>query len=224
MLLRLLLLLVTLSPMTAFATDMADDGSCRNGSFPSEQSNFALAKVAGVSRLYFLDDMDGCPARGEPACRQHSYVVSGDTVVTGRDRGPFRCAFFPNKEGGSAGWVDSSRLQPLPVTPPSLKLWVGDWHDGDDGLKIRLHGRQLQVEGEAYWPSANPTPQERPGGPNLGGVEAVAAPHGDQVDFIEDSCKVHAQILGDVLVVSDNSECGGMNVRFDGVYRRSGTR
>lgn len=29
-------------------------------------------------------------------------------------------------------------------------------------------------------------------------------------------------LLGDVLVVADNSECGGMNVRFNGVYRRAG--
>ncbi len=58
----------------------------------------------------------------------------------------------------------------------------------------------------------------------MGQVEAQATPRGSQVDFIEDSCTVHAQLLGDVLVVSDNSECGGMNVRFDGVYRRTGAR
>jgi len=37
---------------------------------------------------------------------------------------------------------------------------------------------------------------------------------------VEDTCTVHAQLLGDVLIVADNSECGGMNVRFNGVYRR----
>ena len=29
------------------------------------------------------------------------------------------------------------------------------------------------------------------------------------------------QLLGDLLVVADNQECGGMNVSFSGVYRRA---
>ncbi len=219
-----ILLLALLLPVSALASDLADDGSCRNGAFPSAQSDFAVAKVVGTQRLYLLGDMDGCPAKGEPACRQRSYVVSGDTVVTGRDLGPYRCAFFPNKVGGSAGWVERSKLQPVARVTPTLQGWAGDWKDGDNGLSISVRGSQLHVEGDAYWPSANPTAEQRPYGPNLGQVEAQATPRGSQVDFVEDSCTVHAQLLGDVLVVSDNSECGGMNVRFDGVYRRTGAR
>jgi len=217
-------LLALLLPVSVLASDLADDGSCRNGAFPSAQSDFAVAKVVGTQRLYLLGDMDGCPAKGEPACRQRSYVVSGDTVVTGRDLGPYRCAFFPNKVGGSAGWVERSKLQPVVRLTPTLQGWAGDWKDGDNGLSISVRGSQIHVEGDAYWPSANPTPEQRPYGPNLGQVEAQATPRGSQVDFVEDSCTVHAQLLGDVLVVSDNSECGGMNVRFDGVYRRTGAR
>ncbi|HEL3807788.1 TPA: hypothetical protein UMT99_003956, partial [Stenotrophomonas maltophilia] len=44
------------------------------------------------------------------------------------------------------------------------------------------------------------------------------------VEFVEDTCKVRVHSLGEVLIVADNSECGGMNVRFNGVYRRAGTR
>ncbi|TGR16042.1 hypothetical protein EN840_35500, partial [Mesorhizobium sp. M8A.F.Ca.ET.197.01.1.1] len=91
-------------------------------------------------RLYLLGDMDGCPAKGEPACRQRGYVINGDTVVTGRDLGRYRCAFFPNKVGGSAGWVDRSKLQPLPVVVPALKDWAGHWKDGDNGLRITVQG------------------------------------------------------------------------------------
>ena len=224
MLLRSLFLLATLSPLAALASDLTDGGSCRNGAFPSEQSGFALAKVVGTPRLYLLGDMDGCPAKGEPACRQRSYVVSGDTVVTGRDLGGYRCAFFPNKVGGSAGWVDRSKLQALPVPAPTLQAWSGDWKDSDNGLQIRVRDGQLHVQGDAYWPSANPTLAERPGGPNIGAVSAQAVPRGARVDFVEDTCTVHAQLLGDVLIVADNSECGGMNVRFNGVYRRAGKR
>ncbi|WP_439449073.1 hypothetical protein [Stenotrophomonas sp. ATs4] len=224
MLLRSLFLLATLSPLAAFASELADGGSCRNGAFPSQQQGFALAKVIGTPRLYLLGDMDGCPAKGEPACRQRSYVVNGDTVVTGRDLGRYRCAFFSNKEGGSAGWVDRSKLQPLPVAVPTLQDWTGNWKDGDNGLKIRVQDGQLHVEGDAYWPSANPSPEVRPYGPNMGQVEARAAPHGTDVESVEDTCRMRAHLLGEVLIVADNSECGGMNVRFNGVYRHAGTR
>ncbi|HGM6069182.1 TPA: hypothetical protein ACKP39_002881 [Stenotrophomonas maltophilia] len=224
MLLRSFVLLAAALPIPAFAAGIAGDGACRNGAFPSEQSQFALARVVGTQRLYLLGDMDGCPAKGEPACRQRSYVVNGDVVVTGRDLGRYRCAFFPNRVGGSAGWVERSTLQPLPVATPSLQDWAGHWKDGDNGLRISVQGGQLQVEGDAYWPSANPTPEQRPYGPNLGQVEARAIPRGADVEFAEDTCRVHVHSLGDVLIVSDNSECGGMNVRFNGVYRRAGKR
>lgn len=224
MFLRSICLMAALLPASAFAAGIAGDGACRNGAFPSEQSQFALAKVTGAPRLYLLGDMDGCPAKGEPACRQRSYVVNGDTVVTGRDLGRYRCVFFPNKVGGSAGWVDRSKLQALPVANLSLQDWVGNWKDGDNGLQISVQGGQLHVEGDAYWPSANPSPEVRPYGPNMGQVEARAAPRGADVEFVEDTCKVRVHSLGEVLIVADNSECGGMNVRFNGVYRRAGTR
>lgn len=220
---RLPLLLALLAPLPAAAFEMADDGACRNGAFPTEQSDFAVALVAGDARLYLLGDSDGCPAKGEPACRQRSYVVGGDTLVTGRTLGGYRCAFYPNTVGGSAGWVDVRRLQPLPArAAPTLRDWVGHWYDGDNTLDLRMQDGQLAVTGEAFWPSAKPTPQ-RPYGPNLGQVDAVARPDGAKVYFSDSDdagCKLQAQWLGDYMVVSDNAECGGMNVRFNGVYRR----
>lgn len=210
-------------PGVALAQDSADGGSCRNGAFPTEQGDFAVARVTGEARLYLLGDLDGCPAKGEPACRQRSYVVAGDTVITGRTHGSYRCAFFPNAVGGSAGWVDAARLQPLPVqAAPALRDWAGHWSNGDDSLVLRVRDGQLAVTGEAFWPSAKPTPQ-RPYGPNLGQIDAVARPRGAVVDFVDsddEGCQLQARLLGGYLIVSDNSGCGGMNVRFNGVYRR----
>ena len=224
MFLRSICLLAALLPACANAAGIAGEGACRNGAFPSEQRQFALARVVDTPRLYLLGDMDGCPAKGEPACRQRSYVVNGDTVVTGDDLGRYRCAFFPNKVGGSAGWVDRSKLQPLPMVVPALQDWSGEWKDGDNALKIRVQDGQLHVVGDAYWPSANPSLEVRPYGPNTGQVDARARPRGAEVEFVEDTCRVRVHSLGDVLIVADNSECGGMNVRFNGVYRRAGRR
>lgn len=220
-----LLFLIALStlPGTALALDAAADGTCRNGAFPAQQSDFALATVSGDTRLYLLGDLDGCPAKGEPACRQRSYVVGGDTLITGRTLGGYRCGFFPNHVGGSAGWVDVRRLNSLPArATPTLRDWAGHWHDGDNTLDLVVQGGQLTLTGEAFWPSAKPTAQ-RPYGPNLGQIDAVARPVGtvlEAVDKDDASCTLQARWLGDYLIVTDNSACGGMNVRFNGVYRR----
>jgi hypothetical protein len=203
---------------------LADDGSCRNGGFPSVQSDFAVARVTGSGRLYLLGDMDGCPARGEPACRQRSYLVTSDKVVTGRVLDGYRCVFFPNRGGGSAGWVDAGRLQVVPLPAPALADWAGHWQDGDNTLELRLRDGRLQATGAAYWPSAR---TERPYGPHIGQINAQSVPHGRSVDFVDDDideCRLHAQWLGEYLLVSDNTQCGGANVSFDGVYRRAPAR
>ncbi|PWK87780.1 hypothetical protein [Fulvimonas soli] len=207
-------------PPHALHAQAADGGSCRNGAFASMQDGFALAKVAGAGRLYFLGDMDGCP-RDERACHAGGYVVPGDTVLTGRALGAFRCAFYPNDAGGSAGWVRADRLQPQPVpAAPPPHAWLGKWKDGDNALVLRREGGMLAAKGEAYWPSADPPQEQFPGGPNVGGLEGKAAPAGNRAVFVDGECRVTATLVGSLLVVADNGGCGGMNVRFDGVYRR----
>jgi hypothetical protein len=200
----------------------AEDLDCRNGGFPSEQDQFGLAKVAGQGRLYFLGDSDGCPNDG-PACRSKTYVVAGDTLLTGRIHGAYLCAFYPNRFGGTAGWVRRDRLTPVAMTAPPLQAWIGHWADGDNTIDLSRRGKGLKVSGEAYWPSANPSVEERPGGPNIGSLDGLITPQGGRArlaDEYPDGCRATLTLVGPFLVASDNGGCGGMNVRFDGIYRR----
>lgn len=84
--------------------------------------------------------------------------------------------------------------------------------------------RQLAVDGSACWPTCNPPLGERPGGPNIGELGGSATPVGNHVVFSTGSgefdCTAKMALVGGVLVVSDNQNCDGHNVRFDGVYRR----
>lgn len=216
--------LLTLLAVPAMARAAPDDDAamCRNGSFPMSTAGFSLAKVA-VPRLYLLNDDDGCPAKGDAACRQRAYVVKDDTVVLAQRQGGYVCAFYPNKVGGSAGWVAQASVQPLPsATGPTPQTWNGRWHDGDNQLQLTANGDgTVTVNGDAYWPSANPDPEQVPGGPHTGSVTARGYPDGNRVEVSEDQCKVRLQLLGDLLVVADNQDCGGANVSFNGVYRRA---
>lgn len=168
-----LLGLLAVSSLAHAAPGDEDAATCRNGLFANSPAGFALAKVA-VPRLYLLDDSDGCPGRGEVACRRRAYVVKGDVVVLAQRRGGFACAFYPNKVGGSAGWVAQESVQPLPsAAAPTPQAWNGRWHDGDNQLQLTANGDgSVTVNGDAYWPSANPDPEQRPGGPNIGAVTA----------------------------------------------------
>ncbi len=214
------LLLLALPTLAWAQPGTDDDGTCRNGAFSDEQDVFSLA-IVQVSRLYFLSDTDGCPARGEAACRGRSYVVKGDTLVIGRQRGTQVCAYFPNRGGGSAGWVAKASLQALPAVTPTLEHWRGQWHDGDNTLEfIPNRDGTVTVNGDAYWPSANPSPAARPGGPNYGNVSGSASPDGGRLQIHDQDCDIRMDLLKDVLVVNDNLNCGGANVSFRGVYRR----
>jgi hypothetical protein len=200
----------------------ADEAMCRNGSF-ADGTSFGLAKVVGARRTYLRSDTAPCPD-DSTACRGQSYVVPGDTVLTGTSRGGFVCAFYPGKRGGSAGYVRQTEIAAQPAEAnPALSAWAGNWADGDDTISLRVRGSQLAATGNAYWPSADPSLKERPGGPNLGEMSGTAAPNGNTVVFAgkdADDCRVQLTLLPPYLLASDNSNCGGANVRFDGVYRK----
>jgi hypothetical protein len=200
-----------------------DELLCRNGAFSTEQAVFSLAKVTGRDRLFFLDDMNGCPSE-EAQCRQRGFVVMGDMLLTGRSQGPYICAFYPNRGGGSAGWVRRDRLAPLPFpTDPPLTAWAGRWVDGDDTIKLTVKNGALVAVGDAYWPSANPPRSYLPGDPHVGNLSGKAQPKGNCAIFSDgdpDDCTATLTLVDPLLVVGDNGACGGMNVTFNGIYRQ----
>jgi hypothetical protein len=72
------------------------------------------------------------------------------------------------------------------------------------------------------------------GAVNLGEIDAAFAPTGPALAFTmgtdatlpvtagdTSDCKVWMRRLGSFLIVDDNMNCGGMNVRFTGVYSRT---
>ena len=201
---------------------------CRAGTFSLQPPAVDLAVVTGAGPAPFVKDDAGCPAPAD-RCRSRAYVVAGDRVITAARSGDYVCAYFPNAGGGSAGYLPAARLSARAVDPaPALRAWVGRWKDGDDEIDLTIKGRGLAVDGSACWPSCNPPLSERPGGPNIGELSGSATPVGNRVIFSTGSgefdCTAKLDLVGDALIVSDNENCGGHNVRFDGVYRRVAPR
>lgn len=207
----------------AHAKAAADDLYCRNGGFAGENQTFGMARLSGDRPAYFLDDLNGCPNEDETC--QRDPVEPGHPLITGRTHGLYTCAFQRTADGDTAGWVHSGRLHDMPVDrQPQLGAWIGHWvePDGsDDNLTIKRDSQMLAVAGHAYWPNANPPLDRYPGGPNLGQISGQATPTGNRLAIGEASaCLAILHRVGNVLIVHDNGVCGGMNVRFDGVYVR----
>jgi hypothetical protein len=214
--------LILLLFSAAAARAQTPDDTCRNGSFPVNETAVGRAQVIGAGRLALLSDDDGCPAE-TAKCRGTTVLAPGAIVLTGHRHGDYLCAFDPAHD--DAGYVAAARLQPLPVdAAPALKTWVGLWRYGDDTIRLTAKGATLSVDGQAYWPSAHPSARQFPGGPNVGDLSGTAAPKGNAVTFAEandpQDCSATLRLIGDVLVAADNGACGGMNVSFSGVYRR----
>lgn len=206
---------------TAAGAQTPDD-TCRNGSFPANETAVGRAQVIGVGRIALLSDDDGCPAE-TVKCRGTTVLAPGAIVLTGHRHGDYLCAFDPAHD--DAGYLVAARLKPLPVdASPPLKTWAGHWRDGDDTISLTAKGATLTADGDAYWPSAHPSARQFPGGPNVGDLSGTAAPKGNAVTFADASdpqaCSATLRLIGEVLVVADNGACGGMNVSFSGVYRR----
>ena len=216
------ILLIGLMLMVAAPASAAiENGECRNGAFPRESSSFGLAIIKGVGRAYLFDDATGCPTPSS-RCKSWGYVLPGNRVITGHPWGDRVCAYFPSRGGGTAGWVDKSRLDPLAVDnrpPPSA--WLGRWSDeGNPYVTITGRGSTLHVEGQSLWPGADPSKDA-----HVYQIDGPLTLTGDRAHYDEgdvSDCKIDFNLVGQTLVASDNGYCGGASVRFDGVYRREG--
>jgi hypothetical protein len=222
-LLASMLLLLCLS--TTVRPQKADEypaNWCRNGLFPSDEAEFGLAKVGGnwTARIHFFKDDDDCPDY-TVKCETKKYLITGDQVLVSRKYGKWVCAWYqPQKGSETVGWLPADKLSMSePPAQPALANWIGLWKYDRQTLDIRRDGKTgfLKVKGYAIWEGLGANVR-------VGGVEAVAQPQGKELVLVEEECQVSLKLVGDYLVASDNSGCGGVNVRFNGVYRKASKR
>jgi hypothetical protein len=162
------------------------------------------------------------PNAGPSGCIA-STVPAGLVVSVKREVNGWTCI---HSDGFVSGWISSTRLEQLATEPkPPIADWLGWWRNGpgtpserNDRLLI-TRGKEpgsLHVSGRAYWYGMN-------GNVHSGGVNAEAVPVGRHLHVVN-GCVVDLDLSRDEkglkLLASDNEECGGMNVRFMGEWRK----
>ncbi len=212
-------------PIASTAQDI-EPYSCRNGSFPSEQRSLQLGRFAGEKdqKLYFYKDDTACP-NDESSCRRNAYVLPGDELLINKTVGGWACAWFHGTKHETVGWVKTDHLVFLPTENVDRQHWLGTWkyYNTDGVITITENGESLSVEGSTLWqggmsPAGFPVVHT---GEIAGTIKPVnGRAHLSDGDR-EIDCAADLVRIGRYLVVHDNGNCGGVNVRFDGVYTKA---
>jgi hypothetical protein len=245
-----ILLLAAAIPVIARAAD-ADASDCNPGpDLIFHGAEPVLRQVgSGAGRVHFViggSEHAGCPS-AEPVCAARAFLVAGDAVVVTGMQGDFACATYAAPAPAVAitsGWLPRAILMAASATiaahADSLDGWLGDWRSGpEQDIKItRAADDRMALNGAATWGAGDPDRVKR-GGVNVGDFSATVAVAGGHLAFLvgnegralpyddkrardEILCGLRLWRTGPYLVVADNLQCGGNNVTFTGVYRRTG--
>ena len=179
---------------------------------PPGQKLIIAEVVQRATLLAFCESEKGCVA---------SSAALGTPVLIYRGSGDWTCGYFSTYSGGGPAWIsrDELRVAPYNLQPP-LNAWAGIWVGGEDRVSIRAGEKpeMLRLEGSAQWHGAADNT-------HFGGTKGTATPDGNRLHFVESGpsgCIIDMTLLGRYIVASDNGLCGGLNARFQGIWKRTG--
>jgi len=226
---RLSMFIVAASLLIAAGTASAvEPHSCRNDSFPSSVNKISAGRIVetAAARVHFRNDDDGCPEAA--SCVQKAYLVPGDRVLVAQRDGAWVCVWYFAKRQKYVGWMPANAVAREAARTPTLDEWVGTWRPifGENEIVIRRDSaaKGLYAEGTATWYGVEFADGTR--NIHVGDFSDRAVPKGDRwtvgVPASEDDCGLQMRLVAGQLVVHDNMRCGGLNVRFDDIYRKAG--
>lgn len=171
----------------------------------------AVVKSGPAVKAYFYRAIENC--QGEE-CRGRAYVISGDRVLVTKQGSDWVCAYFKGRDRDTVGWLRKAALEiSAAKNNPAPSDWLGTWEVGRDSIDISPGGiaPKINIKGLALGAGD---------APNIGQFAGESAPNKNTIIVKDESCQVRMTMIDDVLVVSDNGECGGWGVDFDGLYDR----
>jgi len=202
-----------LAAALCFGTAVGQQPPASACDFDGFDMNAKLAEVSKPTTAYY-----NCTGK---KCLSMSLKAS-DSVVISRSEGDWTCGYLSSNKGSAQGWV---RSQDIRVTQaernPSLGAWIGTWAQGENRITLE-HTKApgaLSLDGQAFWHGGRDNVHE-------GSIAGEVSPTGNRVHYEEgsvESCTVDLALIGNYILANDNNRCGGMNVRFWGVWRRPRT-
>jgi hypothetical protein len=186
---------------------------------------FLVKPSSGRERVYLYKQTQRCPNDTPCGSRQKGYLVRGDVVFAGPANRGFRCAYYGRSNGNIvAGFIPVENLSALVEDDGlSMDFVIGTWKYEGDSIEIKAAAAaRVSGDGQAYYQTAETV--------NEGSFSAKAPMTAGQKKLVfkegndESSCVVELDRRGPYLVASDNNNCGGLNVSFNGIYTKATTK
>jgi hypothetical protein len=179
-------------------------------SFDGFSADGKLAEVTRPTTGYW-----GC---GFPNSCIPTKLIAGDVVTPYHTDSVWTCVYIQQRDSAGPGWVKASDIREIHPDPaPLLDAWAGTWTQGRGRIRITTaSGGKLHLKGENEWHGVRDVV-------HTGQFEGDTSPAGNHLHFVEadaESCTIDLTLIGKNLVANDNQRCGGMNVRFWGIWKR----
>ncbi|WP_291428900.1 hypothetical protein [Deinococcus sp.] len=144
-------------------------------------------------------------------------VRAGDLLLQGRSVQGRRCSYLLPIGGlpdqVMRGFLPDTQVEALPVPADLHGTWA---RDANAGLTVRQGvGGALTLNGSATHAGAD-------GSVNMGNLNGPLRRQEGAwpLAYSDGGCSVRLRPVGPWLLATDNGQCGGLNVRFDGLYQR----
>ena len=214
--------------MLMFKLSFSEDNWCRD--IAGSSASYSLGKIIKASN-YYVDNaaeypnnkVQNCPIISSNCMDKYNPNVNANSeVIVGKTYKNFTCVYDTKKQ--VSGWVPSDRLFKMYALNFKLESLLGTWHSDASKINIKQNGDNAIVSGTSKWDGIIDENGER--------IEHIGEFHGNALvsnlqtgafEIYDDEmdCRVKFNFVNNkYLIVSDNSNCGGMNVRFNGVYKR----
>ena len=193
---------------------------CRNGDFAGLTADYDVGQITAKTPLLSDDDSPAegaCPSVDAAKCPVRRSIDAKRSVVVSKALGSFYCVYDP--KDSVSGWVHSAQLDIAPKNNIPLAQWVGVWSNGEDTIEITRENEDLHVSGEALWYGAVLASGDQV--VHTGELDFTGRPQDNKLRYFTNDpndCGAELIHLGRYLLVRDNGHCGGVNVRFNGIY------
>jgi hypothetical protein len=159
-------------------------------------------------------------------CHERTFMERGGTydvvdAAAGKYAGPALDGWACVTDGRSFEWVEETKLIRSPLPHVDASAWKGVWKYAGDLPRITIRLRRdgkLNLQGYSEW-RAHPDAV-----PHLGDFDYTSPVSTNFLslgDMDSIDCSLRLLLVNDRLFVTDNSHCGGMNVRFSALYDRA---
>lgn len=196
----------------------APEAKCLSYDSKYEVAPLMRVRTDAPARLHLQDRAQVCQPRATCPWMRAGYVVPGDVVLASAPRAGFRCVLAAAPGRIIAGFLPDAALQPEPQDGATLdRAWLtGRWSDGSNHVVFSLKGGRMFADGDGVWAGGNAAAY----GPNTGEFHGPVVATRTGLKVVDDTCEVTARRRGPFLIFNDDSQCGGMNVRFTDLYTK----